>query len=184
MKAGLLLDQAVQLGAQPGRVRYLIEVCDPSEDGQYAYQVNGVIVSDFYTPNFLDPVKSAGVRYSFTESMDGPRIVMPNGYISWYDPKAKTWMQLRNFADSESSNVPHLVDLGKNAMFQKHAASKNIRSAVDRVTKVPSFTQDLHGSVKTRMTSSSAFNRQSEESCANELRAVIQGLMPAAKSKK
>src|SRR5262249_41514770 len=32
-----------------GRVRYLLEVCDPSEDAQYGYTVNGLLLSDFYT---------------------------------------------------------------------------------------------------------------------------------------
>ena len=67
-----LLEQAVNLGQDQHRVRYLVEVCDPSESGQYAYTVNGVLVSDFYTPHFFDPVPSSGVRYSFTGAIDGP----------------------------------------------------------------------------------------------------------------
>ena len=39
-----------------GRVNFLVEVCDPCEDQQFAYTVNGVTVSDFYTPHFFDPV--------------------------------------------------------------------------------------------------------------------------------
>jgi hypothetical protein len=42
-----------------GRVNFLVEVCDPSEDQQFAYTVNGVTVSDFYTPHFFDPVAEA-----------------------------------------------------------------------------------------------------------------------------
>src|SRR5258708_30010689 len=34
-----------------GRVNFLVEVCDPSEDSQFAYTVNGVTVSDFLTPH-------------------------------------------------------------------------------------------------------------------------------------
>src|SRR5215212_12082995 len=34
--------------AGQGRVEFLVEVCDPSEDTQFAYQVNGITVSDFY----------------------------------------------------------------------------------------------------------------------------------------
>src|SRR3954469_9767149 len=37
-----------------GRVEYLAEVCDPSEDVQFSYTVNGVTVSDFYTPHYFD----------------------------------------------------------------------------------------------------------------------------------
>src|SRR5262249_12249811 len=49
-----------------GRVEFLVEVSDPSEAAQFAYTVNSILVSDFYTPNFFDPVASSGVRYSFT----------------------------------------------------------------------------------------------------------------------
>ena len=40
-----------------GRVSFLVEVCDPSEATDFAYSVNGVLVSDFYTPHFFDPVR-------------------------------------------------------------------------------------------------------------------------------
>ena len=48
-----------------GRVEFLVEVCDPSEDQEFAYTVNDVLVSDFYTPHYFDPVSQDGVRYSF-----------------------------------------------------------------------------------------------------------------------
>jgi hypothetical protein len=46
------------------RVRYLLEVCDPCLSVYYA--VNGISVSDFYTPRYFDPVRFSGTRYSFT----------------------------------------------------------------------------------------------------------------------
>src|SRR5262249_37414244 len=39
--------------AGQGRVAYVVEVCDPCEAARFAYSVNGVLVSDFYTPNFF-----------------------------------------------------------------------------------------------------------------------------------
>lgn len=45
-----------------GKVNYLVEVCDPSEDTAFAYTVNGITVSDFYTPHYFDPKKAHGVR--------------------------------------------------------------------------------------------------------------------------
>src|SRR3954468_11611347 len=38
--------------ADQGRVQFLVEAFDPSEDAQFAYTVNGVVVSDFYTIRF------------------------------------------------------------------------------------------------------------------------------------
>src|SRR5205814_1452025 len=85
MRAGNLPDQAIALGLQPTRVRYLVEVCDPCESEKFSYEVNGIMVSDFYTPNFFDPVTASGVRYSFSGAIDAPRKVLEGGYLSWHD---------------------------------------------------------------------------------------------------
>jgi hypothetical protein len=66
-----------------GRVSYLVEVCDPPESHERSYTVNDVLVSDFTTPAFYDPVGAPGVRYSFTGAIPGPREVLEGGYISW-----------------------------------------------------------------------------------------------------
>ena len=77
-----------------GRVKYLVEVCDPSEAFQFSYTVNGVRVSDFYTPAYFDPVAAANVRYSFTGAIKGPKVVLEDGYLSWLDPATGHWWQL------------------------------------------------------------------------------------------
>jgi hypothetical protein len=48
-----------------GRVEFLVEVADPPEAAEFGYTVNGLLLSDFYTPQFFDPVAADGVRYSF-----------------------------------------------------------------------------------------------------------------------
>ena len=53
-----------------GRVEYLVDVCDPCESVSFAYSINGVTVSDFYTPHFM----ASGVRYSFRGEMDAHRL--------------------------------------------------------------------------------------------------------------
>jgi hypothetical protein len=72
-----------------GRVLILVEACDPSEAAKYGYTVNGVLVSDFYTPHFFDPVVAPGVRYSFTGAITQPLEVLDGGYVSWWDPVTK-----------------------------------------------------------------------------------------------
>jgi hypothetical protein len=91
-----------------GRVEFLVEVCDPSEDDDYAYTSNGVLVSDFYTPNYFDPEPATGVRYSFTDSIKSPRSVLPGGYLSWHDPVSDQWFQLVHFGAE-----PEFRDLGQ-----------------------------------------------------------------------
>ncbi|HKO57313.1 MAG TPA: hypothetical protein VJ276_15670 [Thermoanaerobaculia bacterium] len=82
------------MGGQ-GRVEYLVEVADPSEAAQFGYTVNGVLVSDFYTPSFFDPIASTGVRYSFNGKITAPRQVLEGGYISWRDPISTHVFQLQ-----------------------------------------------------------------------------------------
>jgi hypothetical protein len=77
-----------------GRVNYLVEICDPSESETYAYTVNGILVSDFYTSNYMDPVLSPGVRYSYSGAITRPREVLPGGYLSWMFPETGEWWQL------------------------------------------------------------------------------------------
>lgn len=80
-----------------GRVNYLVEVCDPSEDEKFAYTINGVMVSDFYTPNYFDPVTAPSVRYSFTGAIKAPRQVLRGGYLSWMLPGTGEWWQAKFF---------------------------------------------------------------------------------------
>jgi len=77
-----------------GRALVLVEVSDPSEAPEFGYSVNGVLVSDFYTPNFFDPVTAPGVRYSFTGAIKEPRQVLDGGYVSWWDPLSGHVFQL------------------------------------------------------------------------------------------
>lgn len=79
-----------------GRVLYLLEACDPSEAGEFAYSINGITVSDFITPHYHDPVASPSVRYSFTGSITAPRQVLKGGYISWFEPETQSIWQAIN----------------------------------------------------------------------------------------
>jgi hypothetical protein len=90
-----------------GRVEYLVEVCDPCEAATFAYSVNGVLVSDFYTPNFFDPVAAAGVRYSFTGAIEKPHLVLDGGYLSWTDPQDGHLWQV-----FVTGSEPHFEDRG------------------------------------------------------------------------
>src|SRR5204863_578782 len=76
-----------------GRVEFLVEVCDPSEDDAFAYRVNGILVSDFYTPDFFAPAPAPAGRYSFTRAIKAPRQILKGGYISWHDPITDHWFQ-------------------------------------------------------------------------------------------
>jgi hypothetical protein len=92
---GTLTRTGNSLKSGQGRVEYLIEVCDPCQSSQFAYSVNSVLVSDFYTPHYFDPMKSSRVRYSYSGQIHGPREVLDGGYLSWFDPQTRHLFQLQ-----------------------------------------------------------------------------------------
>ena len=112
--------------AEQGRVEYLVEVCDPSEDFSFGYNVNGIRVSDFYTPQYFDPVANSSVRYSFTGAIKEPRQVLKGGYLSWHDPVSDHWFQETFFTGSS----PKFRDLG----VLTATAGANFRTLIYRAT--------------------------------------------------
>lgn len=110
-----------------GRVNYLVEVSDPSEAEEFAYTVNDLLVSDFYTPSYFDPVKVTGVRYSFTGAITEPRQVLKGGYLSWHEPVSDHWFQAR-FFDAQLEFVDlDVIDASKGSL----------RSQIDKLTFRP-----------------------------------------------
>ena len=107
------------------RVEYLVEVCDPCEDSRFAYTVDGVPVSDFYTPRYFDPVASPTVRYSFQGRILAPRQVLPNGYLCWFDGARRLF---RAFADENGQlSIDELPALDAQARL-------SLREHVDQLT--------------------------------------------------
>jgi len=116
-----------------GRVEFLVEVCDPSEAEPFAYTINDILVSDFYTPRYFDPVRADGVRYSFTGAIMRPREVLRGGYLSWHEPLSDHWWQQVWFGAPKTYR-----DLG---IFDASAA--NVRSWVDAQTEHPGIDRGL-----------------------------------------
>nr|WP_293838920.1 hypothetical protein [uncultured Arsenicibacter sp.] len=84
---------------EQGRVAYLVEVCDPCEGLPFGYAVNGLILSDFYTPHYFDPVANPAVKYSFSGAITRPREILKDGYISWRTFDTQDWFQANLFED-------------------------------------------------------------------------------------
>ena len=160
-----------------GRVEILVEVCDPPEDADFAYQVNGVLVSDFYTPHYFDPIKASGVRYSYTGAIDEPLRVLDGGYISYEEPVSQHWFQIRMFPDEISSQVPHVVDLSAQTAFLKIKATTSLRAAVDRVTKPPQYLAGLTASAVSETQQGADLSAQAQVSRAQNLRKELMRLM-------
>lgn len=116
-----------------GRVEYLVEVCDPSQDPALGYTIDGVLVSDFFMPAFFDDERRDGVRYSQTGAIVTPREVLPGGYLSWHDPATGHWWQ-----DSflrETKGPPR--DLGVVERAEESARSMIYRTAEAPMHRLP-----------------------------------------------
>ena len=107
------------------RVNYLLEVCDPCLATYYT--VNGLPVSDFYTPRYFDPVGIESVRYSFTGAIGEPLQILPGGYLSWIDPLDSALYQL------EAGGQPILL----NSQPELAATRTSLRTVVDSDPRTP-----------------------------------------------
>lgn len=116
-----------------GRVEFLVEVCDACEADQFAYTVNDILVSDFYTPHFFEPKPIDGLRYSFTGAVKGPRQILPGGYISWHDPVSDHWWQQTWFGPRRAYRNLGAFD----------ASAGSIRAWVDAQTEHPGIDKGL-----------------------------------------
>jgi len=156
-----------------GRVEFLVEVCDPCEADRFAYTVNDILVSDFYTPHFFDPVRTEATRYSFTGALTKPRQVLRGGYLSWHDPVSDHWWQEIFFSQRRQYR-----DLG---LFDAKAGS--LRTWVDSQTDHPGIDEGLRKSNATLKAAVAVGKetKKSSSSKAKTLRKQVKTLTSAAK---
>lgn len=78
--------------AHDGRVRYLLEVCDPCE--ATSYEVGGVAVSDFILPAYYRSTRSGlHPKLSYAGAITEPQEVDEGGYISFVDGRGNWWQR-------------------------------------------------------------------------------------------
>jgi hypothetical protein len=154
-----------------GRVEYLVEVCDPSEGAEFGYTVNDILVSDFYTPRFFDPVRSAATRYSFTGAVERPRQVLRGGYLSWHDPKGDHWWQQVWFGARKEYRDLGVFDVAKHGSLRTFIDSRTDHPGIDK--GLPKSDSSLRAAVEVgKETASSAASKA--ESWREQYSAVIE----------
>lgn len=131
---GVLMVASGSIKPDQGRVQYLVEVCDPSEADQFAYSVNGILLSDFYTPNYFDPVVASGVRYSYTGCIKKPKEVLKGGYLTWLDPSTGLWWQANRF-NGRLTFEDITREMGR--------LEGSLRGRVDRITRTPRLVEGV-----------------------------------------
>src|SRR6516162_2084016 len=72
------------------------EVCDPVEDDQYGYEIGGVLVTDFVTPNWFAHQHAEG-NIDLQRRAKSAFQVLSGGYAQKFDPQ-KGWVQVTGAA--------------------------------------------------------------------------------------
>jgi hypothetical protein len=76
----------------PQGVFWAGEVCDPVEDDKYGYEIGGVLVTDFVTPNWFAHAHAGG-QIDLEDHANAPFQVLTGGYAQKFDP-GKGWEQV------------------------------------------------------------------------------------------
>src|SRR5437588_3605858 len=65
---------------------YAYEVCDPCEADQYAYDIDGTLVSDFVYPAWFESFRAKGsTQFDFAKKIQQAFELLPGGYIGVND---------------------------------------------------------------------------------------------------
>jgi hypothetical protein len=88
---------------------YSYEVCDPCESDADAYDINGVLVSDFVYPAWFEVFPSLSTKFDYQNRIRQQFTLLPGGYMQVYDMTSGTgWQQmsLPNQKPSYSARAP------------------------------------------------------------------------------
>jgi hypothetical protein len=89
----------------PQGVFWAGEVCDPVEDDQYGYQINGILVSDFVTPNWFGH-QHAGGNIDLKLHARTPFQVLSGGYAQKFVPQ-QGWQQVTGAQAARTNRGAH-----------------------------------------------------------------------------
>jgi hypothetical protein len=87
----------------PQGVFWAGEICDPVESDQYGYQIGGVLVTDFITPNWFGH-QHAQSNIDFKGHANAPFEILIGGYAQKFDPQAG-WQQVTGSMARRSKRV-------------------------------------------------------------------------------
>lgn len=83
------------------------EVGDPVEADRFGYIIDGVLVSDFVTPNYFHPGLLG--PYSFRGTVTSPLALSPGGYQSYFPVgSGGTWKQMTAASDPNTLPAQHM----------------------------------------------------------------------------
>jgi len=84
------------------------EICDPVEDDQYGYTIDGVLVTDFVTPNWFGH-QHAQTQIDLENHANAAFEVLSGGYAQKFDPQ-QGWVQITGSKNKKSERAIHAPD--------------------------------------------------------------------------
>jgi hypothetical protein len=72
-------------------IEILVEISDPVQNSDFGYEIEGILVSNFFLPSFYNLVHIAGTKYDYMGWIEKPRQLLDGGYISFKDAKGVWW---------------------------------------------------------------------------------------------
>jgi hypothetical protein len=88
---GTILGSFVEHRSLGPRV-YAYEICDPVQDDRFAYEIEGVAVSDFVYPSWFEPWRARrSVRFDYAGKLSVPFEVPRDCYAMFYDVRKRLW---------------------------------------------------------------------------------------------
>jgi hypothetical protein len=96
----MAVDPTINLAAQDNSGSFwAYEVCDPVEDDEYGYEIDGILVSDFVTPAWFGYPSSTGKQLDFMGHATTPFVILSGGYAQKFT--ASGWQQLTGLGVSK-----------------------------------------------------------------------------------
>jgi len=108
----------------PKGVFWAGEVCDPVEDDQYGYEIGGVLVTDFVTPNWFSH-EHAQKEIDFKRHAKSAFAVLAGGYAQYFDPH-KGWQQVTGKQAMHTARLVHPVDGSRRERRTRHFAHPHL----------------------------------------------------------
>jgi hypothetical protein len=106
----MAVDPTINLAAQDTQGTFwAYEVCDPVEDDQYGYSINGVLVTDFVTPGWFGFKNSSG-PLDFKQHASEPFVILSGGYAQKFGKNG--WQQV-NGKEAEARGIARVLSAPK-----------------------------------------------------------------------
>jgi len=92
---------------EKGRPRiYAYENCDACEADEFGYEINGVRVSDFVTPEWFEQKYTQKTILDFRKLIKKPLTLLPGGYLQYFEISGGTGWQQVTAATAKASKFP------------------------------------------------------------------------------